>query len=49
MSAFPDSNNGACNNEEENDAEFKQLYEKKRYVPVALVLETETEHHDVFR
>ena len=24
-------------------------YSDKRYVPVALVLETETEYHDVFR
>ena len=28
---------------------MEQLYERKRYVPVALCLETETEYHDVFR
>ena len=42
----------ATNHEEAHDNEvnhFKKLYEKKRYVPVALVLETETEYHDVFR
>jgi hypothetical protein len=27
----------------------EDLYKKKRYVPVALVLETETEYHDAFR
>ena len=27
----------------------EDLYKQKRYVPVAMVLETETEYHDLFR
>lgn len=27
----------------------EELYKKKRYVPVSLVLETETEYHDTFK
>lgn len=27
----------------------EDLFNKKRYVPVALVIETETEYHDIFR
>lgn len=33
----------------EQMAQLEKLYQKKRYVPVALCLETETEYHDVFR
>ena len=27
----------------------EELFKKKRYVPVAMVLETDTEYHDLFR
>jgi hypothetical protein len=33
-----------------SDSNFdEELYRKKRYVPVSLVLSTETEFHDTFR
>jgi len=33
-----------------SDSNFdEELYKKKRYVPVSLVLETETEYHDTFK
>ncbi len=33
-----------------NESIFDEdLYKKKKYVPVALVLSTETEYHDFFR
>ncbi len=31
------------------DKSLNQLYKSKRYVPVAMCLETETEYHDIFR
>ncbi|CDW84178.1 UNKNOWN [Stylonychia lemnae] len=45
ISGFPDSNNILFS----DDDQQYQLMEKKRYVPVALCLETETEYHDVFK
>ena len=35
--------------ENEHDQRLQELSENKRYVPVALCLETETEYHDTFR
>ncbi len=37
-------------NDQKSESNFDEdLYKKKRYVPVALVLSTETEYHDFFK